>query len=339
MSRCLLNFLKGRRWETYYHIFQRVWFAVWTRMKSEVILLKNDPSPSIGGSYTFLHKILQAVPKSLQATSTAPLFSGENPWCLERNWRGTQQTNKEIEKTGNNIATACIPNGQHRKTLTSWQHWGCHEVTASFILHGFWWSGQGSGGFALTPRMTWQHAFSGEDCISALRKLIQGADRRVGIPTSGNLPLLMEDTANLQATCRNQCKGRTITGFKNWREDTQWGGHALKRDTLALHQKVFPNNHQWASDHTFRNGAPRPAVQKADWDFFIFLVISKLAHHHTIHITPKAATSRITPISSLPPPPSCPPVSVKSLWGCGEVMGGKVATIKTKQRNTQNPTT
>lgn len=178
--------------------------------------------------------------------------------------------NKEIEKTGNNIATACIPNGQHRKTLTSWQHWGCHEVTAPFILHGFWWSGQGSGGFALTPRMTWQHAFSGEDWISALRKLIQGADRRVGIPTSGNLPLLMEDTANLQATCRNQCKGRTITGFKNWREDTQWGGHALKRDTLALHQKVFPNNHQWASDHTFRNGAPRPAVPKS-WLGFLHL--------------------------------------------------------------------
>lgn len=99
-------------------------------------------------------------------------------------------------------------------------------------------------------------------------------------------------------------------------------GHAV-RDTLALHQKVFPNHHQWASDHTFRNGAPRLAVPES-WLGSLHLP-GKLQASSSPYYTHHTQGCNLTDYTHLvsPPPPSCPPVSVKSSWGWGEVYRGK----------------
>lgn len=86
MSRYFLTFLKGKKWENYYHILQKVSFvknSLGSQQQSEPKLsqVSLELFKFFYWGLLILHKDLQPVLKLLQSKSIVPLSNGEKTWC------------------------------------------------------------------------------------------------------------------------------------------------------------------------------------------------------------------------------------------------------------------
>lgn len=146
----------------------------------------------------------------------------------------------------------------------------------------------------LRPSESAQEAFPGADCS-------------VGRPPSSPLLLLITAVANVQAACENKCKERRVMWLRNCWEDWVTG-------KFALYPKVFPDTHlrPYTEKCCYKSSNPQrlTVTPSSNWQ-----PPSWLSTYCTHHTQCSNLTDCTHLVSSHHPPPSCPAVPDKSLWG------------------------